>query len=122
MLHLFLSYCKSHIYELHAVLAATIAFCLMFPIKKPLKQKIDIWIYQKASQDENWEKNRRLYRKRCNMVILVIAFVLTGVIFCIISLVSPLIRFSWNTTWLSGVFALTEYAVYDQLFGKEKER
>ena len=29
-MHLFLSYCKSHIYELHALLSATITFFLMF--------------------------------------------------------------------------------------------
>ena len=37
-MHLFLSYCKSHIYELHALLSATITFFLMFEIKKPIKE------------------------------------------------------------------------------------
>ena len=35
-MHLLLSYCKSHIYELHALLAATITLVAMHFVKKPV--------------------------------------------------------------------------------------
>ena len=115
-MHLLLSYCKSHIYELHALLAATIVFFLMFPIKKPLKEQIRQWVDKKAQQNQKWQKNRRLYTKRCNMIILVLAFLLSVVVFAMLSLVSPLIEFSVFMAGMSGVFALVEYALFEQLW------
>ena len=121
-MHLLLSYCKSHIYELHALLAATITFFVMFPLKNPIKVRLERWGDEKASKNERWKKHRKLYRKRCNMMVLLIAFLLAEVLFCIISFVSPLIHFSWYMTWMSGVFALAEYAVYDQIVCREGKK
>ena len=63
-----------------------------------------------------WKKNRRLYTKRCNMIILIFAFILSMVVFTILSFVSPLIEFSVFMAGMSGVFALAEYAIFDQLW------
>ena len=114
-MHLFLSYCKSHIYELHALLSATITFFLMFEIKKPIKEWTHKYVAEKAQKDKKWRENRQLYYKRCNMVILLLAILIACMIFIIVSFLSPLISFSWNSMGLSGVFALAEYEIYDQL-------
>ena len=119
-MHLLLSYCKSHMYELHALLAATITFFLMFPLKQPIKDQIWCWVEKKTLENEKWKQRRLLYHKRGNMIILLLAFAIAGVLFALISVVSPLIHFSWYMTWMSGAFALTEYAVYDQCFIERK--
>ena len=118
VVHLFLSYCKSHIYELHAVLAATITFFLMFPIKAPIKRKLADYVERRAAEDEKWNENKKLYRKRCNMVVLFLAVLLAAFIFLLVSMISPLIDFSAYTALLSGALTLTEYAVFDQVVGK----
>lgn len=119
-MHLFLSYCKSHIYELHALLAATITFLAMFELKKPIKVRTREIVDAKAKENQKWEKNRRLYYKRCNMLIVAATLLLAALLFLFLSIVSPFINFSWHMTWMSGAFALTEYAIYDQVIGKEK--
>ena len=120
-MHLFLSYCKSHIYELHALLSATITFFLMFEIKKPIKEWTHKYVAEKAQKDKKWREKRQLYYKRCNMLVLIAAILIAAIVFIFFSLVSPFIYFSWHMTWLSGAFALTEYAIYDQVIGKEKQ-
>ena len=119
LIHKVLSYCKSHIYELHAVLAAMITFAVMFPIKKPLKRKLAKWVERKAAKNESWKQHKTLYKKRVNIIVLFIAVVLSYAIFSLISLISPLIYFSWITAFLSAVFTLNLYALYEQIFGGE---
>lgn len=50
------------------------------------------------------------------MIILVLAFLLSVVVFAMLSLVSPLIEFSVFMAGMSGVFALVEYALFEQLW------
>lgn len=119
MYRIILSYCKSHIYELHALLSATIAFLLMFPVKKMIKKAIGAYVEKKALENSQWKRNRRLIQKRLNISVLVAAVLLSMSLFFIVSLISPLIEFSWFTALLSGAFSLTEYAVFDQLCGTE---
>lgn len=119
LIHKVLSYCKSHIYELHAVLAAVITFAVMFPIKKPLKRKLAKWVERKAAKNESWKQHMPLYKKRVNIIVLFIAVALSYAIFSLISLISPLIYFSWITAFLSAVFTLNLYALYEQIFGGE---
>lgn len=119
LIHKVLSYCKSHIYELHAVLAAMITFAVMFPIKKPLKRKLAKWVERKAAKNESWKQHMPLYKKRVNIIVLFIAVALSYAIFSLISLISPLIYFSWITAFLSAVFTLNLYALYEQIFGGE---
>lgn len=99
-MHLFLSYCKSHIYELHALLSATITFFLMFEIKKPIKEWTHNYVAEKAQKDKKWRENRQLYYKRCNMLVLIAAILIAAIVFIFFSLVSPFIYFSWHMTWV----------------------
>ena len=86
-MHLFLSYCKSHIYELHALLSATITFFLMFEIKKPIKEWTHKYVAEKAQKDKKWRENRQLYYKRCNMLVLIAAILIAAIVFIFFSLV-----------------------------------
>ena len=68
-MHLFLSYCKSHIYELHALLSATITFFLMFEIKKPIKEGTHKYVAEKAQKDKKWRENKMCIRDRYTVLL-----------------------------------------------------
>lgn len=55
-MRLLLSYCKSHIYELHALLAATITLVDMHFVKKPVKEKIAETVEEKKEQGAGEKK------------------------------------------------------------------
>ena len=121
-MRIFLSYAKSHIYEIHAMIAATIAFLSMFIVKKPMKEHISNFVARKATKNGKWEEHRKLYTRRCNIIIIVFTMLLSCFLFLIISIISPLIQFSMFSAVLSGTIALTEYAVYDQFVSKKGAR
>lgn len=113
-MRILLSYAKSHIYEIHAIIAATITFLSMFIIKKPIKRRIINFVDKKAVQNVRWKEQKRIYTRRLNLIIIFITMLLSFSIFFILSLLSPFIHFSMFSALLSGIIALTEYAVYDQ--------
>lgn len=120
-MRLLLSYCKSHIYELHSILAATIAFFLMFWIKGSIKEMLARKVDEKAKKNPKWQKNKALYRKRCNGLLIIFTMLLSYLLFLILSFVSPLINFSLQSAVMSGVFAMTEYAIVDQItYGRKR--
>lgn len=110
-MHLFLSYAKSHIYELHAALAATITLLVMQRIKRPIKAQIWNYVSNQAKAAGREIKNC----KRYNLPVLLLAFLVAFIIFSLLALISPLIRFSFPTAVLSGIFTLAEYALLDQI-------
>lgn len=114
-MRLLLSYCKSHIYELHALLAATITLVDMHFVKKPVKEKIAETVEEKRNREPEKKRDWTGYRRRCNLLVLVLALLMAFLVFILLSLLSPLITFSLPTMLLSGVFALAEYAVWDQI-------
>ncbi|MCI6517395.1 MAG: hypothetical protein MR442_09515 [Lachnospiraceae bacterium] len=114
-MHILLSYSKSHIYELHAILAATVTVLTVQAIKRPIKKKIADWVAIKAQTKERWEEKEKIYCKRANIMIVLLAFVSACLIYQAVTIVSPLIDFSIPTTILSGVFTLAEYAFLDQM-------
>lgn len=89
-----LSYAKSHIYDLHALLAGTIAFGIMMLLKQYLPNKY-------------WG--------------IVCTFLISFVVFCGLSLISPLIEFSAFTGLMSAVYAFCEAAIFEQLGFRKKE-
>lgn len=119
-LHTILSYCKSHIYELHAILAGGITFLLMFLIKKPIKKITSDYVKGKSLKSEKWKLNGRKYLKRINSIVIIVTVMLAYAIFGIISAISPLIHYSAITAFLSAVFALDFYALFDQIWGGQK--
>jgi len=110
-----LSYAKSHIYELHALLVATFVVVLMGFIKEPIKRKIVQSVDKKIqSKPELTQKRKRMVKRR-NMLLIVLTMILSFFVFALVALVSPLIEFSFPTAVMSGVFALCEYAFWDQI-------
>jgi len=110
-----LSYAKSHIYELHALLVATFVVVLMGFIKEPIKRKIVQSVDKKIqSKPELTQKRKRMVKRR-NMLLIVLTMILSFFVFASVALVSPLIEFSFPTAVMSGVFALCEYAFWDQI-------
>lgn len=110
-----LSYAKSHIYDIHAVIAATITLVLMYFIKRPIKHRIASYVNKRAETDLKWQENKAIYIRRCNIVLILLTMVIAYVMFWVLSLISPLIEFSAQSACMSGVFALVEYACIDQM-------
>jgi len=110
-----LSYVKSHLYEIHALLTATFVVVLMSFIKEPIKRKIVQSVDKKIQAKPELAQKRRLMVKRRNMLLIVLTMFLSFVAFTLVALVSPLIEFSFPTAVMSGVFALCEYAFWDQI-------
>ena len=109
------SYIKSHIYDIHAILAATFAVFLLYLIKKPIKTYLESCLDKKLQKHPEKKEKRELYRKRYNMVLIMLAVVMSFVFFGILSVLSPMIHFSVQSALMSGVFALCEYAFIDQI-------
>ena len=108
-------YINSHIYELHAVIAATITLFILYRIKDRVKKYLDDFVDRQAWFDERWMANRKVYQHRSHMVLILLAFVIAFFLFWFIAFLSPFIRFSFYNACLSGVICLTEYALIDQL-------
>lgn len=110
-----LSYINSHRYDIHAVFAGFLAVLLMYCIKQPIKRKIRGYVDAKIAANPGLESKRRTYIKHCNMVLILLTVIIAFGMFFLVSLVSPIIEFSFSSAIMSGVFALCEYAVIDQL-------
>lgn len=117
-----LSYAKSHIYDIHAVLAATIVVVLMYWIKKPIKKKIVEHVDKLMQQKPELLPRKRLYLKRWNMLLILLTVCLSFVVFTVVEFVSPMIDFSVPTVVMTAVYALCEYAVFEQVtYGRRKK-
>lgn len=114
-MHKILSYAKSHIYELHALLVATFVVVLMSLIKEPIKRKIAQSVDKKIQDKPELVQRRGIMMKRRNMLLIVLTMLLSFVAFALMALISPLVEFSFPTAVMSGVFALCEYAFWDQI-------
>lgn len=110
-----LSYTKSHIYEIHALIVATIVVVVMYLIKKPIKRKIVQSVERKLELKPGISDDRDILIRRRNMVLILLVLILSFGLFTLVALVSPLIEFSLPSAVMSGVFALCEYAFWDQI-------
>lgn len=110
-----LSYAQSHIYELHALLVATFVVVLMSFIKEPVKRKIVQSVDRRLAQRPKYVDKRKKMIRRRNMLLIVMTMLLSFVVFCLVAAVSPIIRFSFPTAVMSGIFALCEYAFWKQI-------
>lgn len=113
-MHLFLSYAKSHIYDIHAVLVAVITIITMNYIKNPIKQRNRMHVDERLAADSALEGKRRLLLKRANFILLPLTMVLAFFFFAVVSVLSPMISFSAGSAVMSGVFALAGYALWEQ--------
>ncbi len=117
-MRLFLSYCKSHIYDIHSIIAGTLALALVFMIKKPIKERIAAVVEQRAQKDEGYRQRKEIYLKKYNGILIVLVTLIAFLLFGILSVFSPFIHFSVPSAIMSGAISLAEYAFIEQLFIK----
>lgn len=117
-----LSYAKSHIYELHALMAATIVVVLMFLIKGPIKKQIAQRVDKTLAVRPELSAKRNVLIRRGNMLLIALTMLLSVFVFALLAAVSPFVEFSFPSAVMSGVFALCEYAFLDQITFDVKEK
>lgn len=117
-----LSYAKSHIYEIHALLVATFVVVLMSFIKKPIKREIVQSVDRKIAEKPELADKRNVMIKHGNMLLILMTMLLSFGVFTLVALGSPIIRFSFPTAVMSGVFALCEYAFWEQITFDQREK
>lgn len=110
-----LSYAKSHIYEIHALMVATFVVVAMSFIKVPIKRKIVEAVDRKISERPELADKRKRMIKHGNMWLIVLTMLLSICTFALVAMLSPIIKFSIPTAVMSGVFALCEYAFLEQI-------
>lgn len=121
-MRIFLSYAKSHIYDIHAALTAVIAIMVMEHVKRPIKKQIAKSVDQYMLKHNTDVNKRALYVKRTNLLIILFTLLLSFLIFMVVSTISPLIDFSMETAIMSGVFALAGYALWSQITYNKKDK
>lgn len=103
----FLSYCKSHIYDIHSIIVAIILIVLIRCIKKMLRKK--------------------MFDKECNMLnreilLLIMLIVAAVLVFALLAMVSPFVDFSLQSGIMSGVYALCGNAFIEQIMPQSSKK
>ncbi len=114
-MHKVVSHAKSHIYDIHAVIASIVVFLFMMLIKPPMKRWIAKMLEKHFGNRSDWDLEQENYRRRGNMLLIVFVIILGYLIFAVIALLSPGIEFSFFNGGMTGVYALCEYAFYEQI-------
>ncbi len=115
----FLSYAKSHIYDIHAIVVSVGLVILMICIRKPLCRKIKESIDSKMA-DTPGLKRQSLVRK-WNILLLLLLMLLSIAGFAIFAVISPFIDFSLPSGIMSGVYTLCGCAFWDQLMPMKRD-
>lgn len=116
-----LSHIRSHIYDVHAIFAATLTVFIMYLIKKSLKRGLEHYIDKQIQNYSDRETKRGIYYKRYNLLLIVLAMCIAFVIFSVLSFVSPMIHFSFQSAIMSGIFALCGDAFFFQITFDSRE-
>ena len=105
MLHMFLSYCKSHIYDIHSLLVGTIIFFLIYVWKGSIDKMIEGWVNKRYS-DRTQDRQRAVTRRVWG--------------FTAVSVISPLVHNSVPASIISASFAITELEFYKTFIQKKR--
>ena len=109
-MHLILSYIKSHIYDIHALIVGTIIFALIIVWKEAIETMIMNWLNKHYGDQADVRKNSA-YRRIWGMIYIVI-FLLAFLFFCAVAYISPFVENSVPASIISATFAITELEVY----------
>ncbi len=115
----FLSYAKSHIYDIHAIVVSVGLLTLMICIREPLRRKIKEAIDNKIAGNPGL-KRQSLIRK-WNILILFFIMLLSIAGFAILAVISPFIDFSLPSGIMSGVYTLCGCAFWEQFMPVERD-
>lgn len=121
MSNLIFKYINSHIYDIYAFLAGTLAFIIMMFAKRPIKRmnrrRAEKYMERLplALLESERRRKRQIYYRRCNLLVIIMAFLVAGAIFAGCAYISPQISLRAGSFMMSGVFAVAEYAIIEQL-------
>ena len=116
MLHMFLSYCKSHIYDLHSLLVGTIIFFLVFVWKGTIEKTIENWIGKHYSDSSEKKTASKRMWGLIYLVVIALAFLIYAAVACI----SPFVHNSVPASVISATFAITEMEFYKTFIQKKR--
>ena len=114
---MFLSYCKSHIYDIHSLLVGSIIFFLIYVWKGSIDKVIEGWVkkhYADRAEDKQKAASNRLWGL-IYLVVIALAFLIYAAVACI----SPLVHNSVPASVISASFAITEMEVYKTFIKKK---
>ena len=117
MIHMFLSYCKSHIYDIHSLLVGSIIFFLIYVWKGSIDKVIEGWVkkhYADRAEDKQKAASNRLWGL-IYLVVIALAFLIYAAVACI----SPLVHNSVPASVISASFAITEMEFYKTFIKKK---
>ncbi|MBP5472700.1 MAG: hypothetical protein J6Y12_08505 [Lachnospiraceae bacterium] len=117
MLHMFLSYCKSHIYDIHSLLVGTIIFFLIYVWKGSIDKMIEGWVNKRYS--DRTEDRQRAVTRRAWGLIYILVILLAFLLFTAASVISPLVHNSVPASIVSASFAITEMEFYKTFIKKK---
>lgn len=114
-----LSYCKSHIYDIHSVLVGIILLLIFFLIREKVKKLISQQI------DDRIKKNPQLISRRSAMLrvwylrFLVVLLISAILGFAVLAQISPFVEFSLQSGLMGCVYTLCGIAFLKQIFPNE---
>ena len=109
-MHFLLSYAKSHIYDLHALLVGTIIFVLILIWKESIDTVIVDWV-NKHLEDRAEARKLAAYRRLWGLIYLLI-IALAFLFFYAVAFISPFVENSVPASIISAAFAITELEFY----------
>ena len=115
---MFLSYCKSHIYDLHSLLVGTIIFFLVFVWKGTIEKTIDNYVGKRYAEGK--EDKQKAVKKRLWGLIYLVVIALAFLIYAAVACISPLVHNSVPASVISATFAITEMEFYKTFIQKKR--
>lgn len=110
-----LSYTKSHIYDIHAVIVSVLVLVTVFFIQKKLHNVLISYVDKYLEKKPDNQGKRDVYIRRSSLIYVVIIFALSNVFFALVALVSPFVTFSFQSAVMGAVYTLFEYAILRQV-------
>ena len=117
-MHMILSYCKSHIYDLHSLLVGTIIFFLVYAWKENIETKFRNWINKRYS--DRSEEGKNAIMKRLWGLIYLLVIPIAFLIYCAVASISPFVDNSVPASVISATFAITEMEFYKTFIQKNR--
>ena len=110
-----LSYTRSHIYDIHAVVVSLLVLVVVFFIQKKLHSVIIQYIDKYLEKKPDMQKKRDVYIRRISLIYIVLIFLLSNVFFALVALISPFVVFSFPSAVMGMVYTIFEYAILRQI-------
>ena len=115
---MFLSYCKSHIYDLHSLLTGTIIFFLVYVWRDQIDKLIEKRVNTRYA--DRTEDGKKAVTKRLWGLIYILIILLAFLIYAAVACISPLVNNSVPASIISATFAITELEFYKTFIQKKR--